>query len=51
VPSGLLARAVIAAGAGCPFLTGTYATGDARKGKTFAHQMTLRVKPALAGAA
>jgi hypothetical protein len=51
VPSGLLARAVIAAGAGCPFLTGTYAARNARTGTTFAHQMTLRVKPALAGAA
>ncbi len=46
VPSGLLARAVIASGAGCPALTGRTAGGQ-----SFALRMQLRPKPALAGAA
>lgn len=46
VPSGLLARAVIASGAGCPVLRGsTEAETD------FNLPMNLRPKPALAGAA
>ena len=46
VPSGLLARAVIAAGAGCPALSGSTSSG-----RTFNLPMRLRPKPALAGAA
>lgn len=46
VPSGLLARAVIASGAGCPALSGSTIAG-----RTFALRMQLRPKPALAGAA
>ena len=46
VPSGLLARAVVASGAGCPSLTGSTDTG-----KRFSLRMQLRPKPALAGAA
>ena len=46
VPSGLLARAVITSGAGCPMLSGSTSAG-----RTFALPMRLRSKPALAGAA
>ena len=46
VPSGLLARAVIASGAGCPVLR-----GSTEAGTDFNLPMNLRPKPALAGAA
>jgi len=46
VPSGLLARAVIASGAGCPVLN-----GSTEAGTDFTLPMKLRPKPALAGAA
>lgn len=51
VPSGLLARAVIAAGAGCPLLTGTYTPTQPSAPQEFAYQLRLREKPELAGAA
>ena len=46
VPSGLLARAVIASGAGCPVLN-----GSTEAGTDFTLPMKLRPKPVLAGAA